>query len=244
MTVVPASLPTTWASTRDDLHRVAVHVLARRRADLVGKIGLRASPGGIGTPAAGPDHEVVRTSGAWLLRERSGAAAATRSLRLDGATLAEAAALVEVDLTQPLDAGADTPALGDVDAPLAIDPLAATALGSWFEFGWSVLDEVVAGLGAGATPSVVQLWPEHFDAAVDVAVGDGRVNLGISPGDAGHPDPYLYVGPWGRERPGDAAYWNAPFGAVLAHPAIAGSTAARTTAVSFVRRGVDLVGGH
>lgn len=244
MTVVPASLPTTWAATRHDLHRVAVHILARRRVDLVGKIGLRAAPGGIAIPAAGADHEVVRTSGAWLLRERSGPAATTRSLRLDGATLAQAAALVEVDLAEPLDVGADTPDPDDVDAPLAVDPLAATALGAWFEFGWSVLDEVVAGLGAAATPSVVQLWPEHFDAAVDVAVGASRANLGISPGDAGHSDPYLYVGPWGRERPGDRRYWNAPFGAVLGHPAIAGSTAARTTAVSFLRRGVELLGSR
>ena len=27
---------------------------------------------------------------------------------------------------------------------------------------------------------------------------------------------YLYVGPWDDRRPGDAAFWNAPFGAVRA----------------------------
>ena len=67
----------------------------------------------------------------------------------------------------------------------------------------------------GATAA--QLWPEHFDLACTVVVGgEVQVNVGASPGDAYEPAPYLYIGPWGPERPGDPAYWNAPFGACSA----------------------------
>jgi hypothetical protein len=102
-----------------------------------------------------------------------------------------------------------------------------------------VLDQVLAELGAGATPSVVQLWPEHFDAAADVAVGDVRLNLGASPGDAGHPAPYLYVGPWTADRPGDAGDWNAPFGAVLGHAELVAAGDPSALAAAFLRRGVE-----
>jgi len=235
---LPAPLPATWAATRVGLHRVAVHVLARRRSALVSKIGLRAAPGGFATPAAGPEHEVVRTSGSWLVRERTGAAASTIALDLAGATLADAAAMVEVDLAAPLDAGHDTPPVGDPDAPLAIDSKAALALGAWFGFGWTVLDELVV---IARNPSVIQLWPEHFDAGCDVAVGETRANVGASPGDGAHPEPYLYVGPWGSERPGDDAYWNAPFGAVLAHADLIAASDPHATAVAFLHHGIDLL---
>lgn len=231
----------TWAATRAGLQRVAVHVLARRRAGLVGRFGLRVVPGGIATPAAGPEHEVVRTSGPWLIRERTGATAHTQSLDLSRATLAEAAALVEVDLAAPLDVGHDTPPVGDPHAPLGIDAQAAGAVSAWFAFGWRVLDEVLATLGPEAAPSVVQLWPEHFDAGCDVAAGAGRVNLGASPGDAAIDEPYLYVGPWGEDRPGDAAYWNEAFGAVLGHAALAEAPDPHEAAVAFLRRGVRLL---
>jgi hypothetical protein len=39
------------------------------------------------------------------------------------------------------------------------------------------------------------------------------VNLGGSPGDGFSDEPYLYVGPWTSDRPGDSEFWNAPFGA-------------------------------
>ncbi len=46
--------------TRDDLHRIAAHVLGRRRWAVSGHFGLRASPGGVATPAFGPEPEVLR----------------------------------------------------------------------------------------------------------------------------------------------------------------------------------------
>jgi hypothetical protein len=231
-------LPDGFAATRAALQRVAVHVLARRRHALTGRFGLRAAPGGIGMPAAGGDHEVLRTSGAWLVRERTGEQSGTAFLDLRSASLADAAAFAEVDLDAEFSAGRDTPPIGARAAPLAVDEAAAVALGDWYGFGWRALDLVVAGCGADATPSVVQLWPEHFDTGCDVAVGAGRVNLGASPGDGYHADPYLYVGPWGDERPGDPAYWNAPFGAVLGHAELAAAGDPLAEAMAFLRTGV------
>jgi hypothetical protein len=231
-------LPPSYESTRDALQRVAVHVLARRRHALGGKIGLRATPGGIGTPAAGPEHEVVRTSGPFLLRERTGAAASTVAVDLRTATLADAARLVEVDLAADFSAGADTPPVGDPDEVLSVDAASAAALAGWYALGWAVLDGVAT---AAATPSVIQIWPEHFDAGCDVAIGEGRANLGASPGDAFHAEPYLYLGPWGEDRPGDATYWNAPFGAVLGSEALRASEDPVATGVTFLRRGLALL---
>lgn len=238
-------LPDTYADTRVALQRVATHVLARRRFVLSGKFGLRATPGGFGTPACGPDHEVVRVAGTQLLWERTGETSATTGLDLRGATLAEAAALVEVDLGTPFEAGHDTPPVGDPEAPLSVDAGAAAALAEWYRFGWAAIDAVVAELGADAAPSVLQLWPEHFDAGVDVAAAPGRrVNLGASPGDGFSPRPYLYVGPWDADRPGDPSYWNAPFGAVVTHDELRAARAPDVAAVDFLRRGVGLLAGR
>jgi hypothetical protein len=114
----------------------------------------------------------------------------------------------------------------------------AAAIGDWFALGWRALDEVAV---SSPGPTVVQLWPEHFDAGCDVAVRDGRANLGASPGDGFHDQPYLYVGPWSDARPGDADYWNAPFGAVLGHAELRGAPDPHRAALDFYRRGLALL---
>jgi hypothetical protein len=45
----------------------------------------------------------------------------------------------------------------------------------------------------------VQLWPEHFDLAVEIGAerAGARAGYGASPGDDEHAEPYLYVAPWG-----------------------------------------------
>lgn len=227
------------AATRSELQRVATHLLARRRHDVTGRFGLRATPGGFGTPAFGPPDavEVVRVAGTSLVREVAGDVTSTP---LDGATLVELAAVVGVDLALPFSAGHDTPALGDPGEPLAIDGAHAAAIADWFDLGWRAIDAVVAGGRTGS--SATQLWPEHFDAAAAVPFGpdaDERANVGASSGDGFHGEPYLYVGPWGSDRPGDPVYWNAPFGAVLGRRDV-GSV---DDAVAFLRRGLDLLGG-
>ena len=55
-----------------------------------------------------------------------------------------------------------------------------------------MLEEVRAD-PASAPTGRVQLWPEHFDAAFDGLPEDSRATFGASPGDAGVPEPYLYV---------------------------------------------------
>jgi hypothetical protein len=242
-------LPSSYDTTREGLHQVAVHVVARARAQATGRFGLRVTAGGFGTPEFGTGPQRVRVSGSSLLAE-SGAAggATTRAAILDGSSLREAARIAEVDLAAGLSVGDDTPPLGDVDRRLSIDRTAAAVVTGWFTLVAESLDAVVAELDASAAPTMVQLWPEHFDVALDVAfdpaaAGERRVNLGGSPGDGWRAEPYLYVGPWTADRPGDPAFWNAPFGAVLGYEAVASSDDARATTVAFFRRGLALLSG-
>lgn len=201
--------------TRLALQQVAVHVLARRRYAATGRFGLRPSPGGIATPAFGDGPEAVRTCADFLVVER-GADAVGVSL----STLGDAAAAAGVELDAEFSVGDDTPALIDPDRPLDLDPDALDALAAWFALGSVAIDEVVATTPAMAAATTRQIWPEHFDlgGAVTLRRPDGtevKANLGASPGDGYEPHPYLYVGPWTEDRPGDPSFWNAPFGASL-----------------------------
>lgn len=237
--MVLEALPPAFVTTRAALQRVATHVVARRRHDLTGRFGLRAAPGGFAMPAAGPDHEVLRTTGTWLVRERTGATASTESIDLSTTSLAAAATFAEVDLGRPFDAGHDTPPLGDAAAPLGVDAASAAVLAQWFALGWSVLDATLVTLGWSAAPSVVQLWPEHFDAGCDVAAApERRANLGASPGDEDHPGPYLYVGPWTEHRPGPDGYWNVPFGARLGYDALRAAADPVAAGRAFLEEGL------
>jgi hypothetical protein len=225
--------------TRATLQRVATHVLARARFAATGRFGLRVTPGGIGTPAFGPDGDVLRLAGPLLVHEHpASGGASTRVLAVPGRSLAELADFARVDLATPFSAGHDTPPRGDRDAPVELDVDAVTELMAWYDLGARALDQVLAHADA---PSVVQLWPEHFDLGVDVATAHGRVNLGASPGDDAHPAPYLYVGPWEADRPGDADYWNAPFGAVADHASITTAPDPVAAAVAFLQRGLALL---
>jgi hypothetical protein len=222
--------------TRETLHRVAAHVLGRRRHDVTGRFGLRPTPGGFATPAFGDGPETLRVAGPVVVREEGAGAAC---LPIAGSTLRALAEFAETDIDRPFEVGADTPPAGDVDAPLVLDHDATIVIADWFALGARALDEVVAALPAGATPAVVQLWPEHFDVATHVAVGDGeRVNLGASPGDTFSDEPYLYVAPWGDVRPGDGEFWNAPFGAVLPRRDVVGAADPVAAAVRFLRGGI------
>jgi hypothetical protein len=224
--------------TRDELQRVATHVLARARFAATGRFGLRVTPGGFGTPAFGDAVEVLRVSGAALIRERDGRASA---LPLGNATLAALAAFAGADLSTEFQAGADTTPLGDPTAPLQIDAGAATALAEWWHLGGRAIDAAIVD---AVDPMAIQLWPEHFDAGTSVKVGSGendRCNLGVSPGDSDRDEPYLYVGPWSEERPGDASYWNASFGAVAGREEVLAAPDPYAAAFDFFRRSLELL---
>jgi hypothetical protein len=224
--------------TRDDLHRIAAHVLGRRRHAVSGRFGLRASPGGIATPAFGPEPETLRLTPACLVRE---VGMESRGLALTGSTLASLAAFAGADLDSDFSAGAGTPALGVVDEPLEVDGKELADLFSWFDLGWRVLDEVLAERAGACEAATIQLWPEHFDVGTTLAFGAGDgdgVNLGFSPGDGYSEEAYVYVGPWGAARPGPPAYWNAPFGAALPRSQV--HDAGDCTA--FIRAGLERLG--
>lgn len=199
------------ARPREDLHRVCAHVLGRRRFAVSGRFGLRAGPAGISTPAYGDGPEVLRVAGPLFVREEG---AEATHMAIDGSTLRALASFAGADIDAPFECGKDTPAVGDPDEPLTLPDDAVADMAGWFAVAWLVLDRVAADLGDGARATTIQLWPEHFDAATTVTLpGEVSVNLGFSPGDDYEPDPYVYVGPWGAERPGSPAFWNAPFGA-------------------------------
>jgi hypothetical protein len=226
-----------------DLQRVATHVLARRRHAVAGRFGLRPSPGGITTPVFG-DDETLRITGVHLVRERriDGAMTSTATA-IDGASLAELAALGGVELSTELSVGHDTPALGDPNAPIRVTDGAVAVIASWFSTAAIALDAILASAAARA-PSSPQLWPEHFDLAVDVAAGSGRVNLGASPGDDSCPEPYIYLGPWGPQRPGDADYWNVGFGALQRYELVRTSSDPTAAMADFWTRGLALLDGE
>ena len=110
-------LPGDFASSRATLHVIAAHVLGRRRFEVSGHFGLRASPGGFGTPAFGEGPETVRVAGAVLVHE-TGADAA--SVPIAGSTLRELAAFAGADVDRDFSVGAGMPAPGDLDAPLNV----------------------------------------------------------------------------------------------------------------------------
>jgi hypothetical protein len=130
--------------------------------------------------------------------------------------------------------------VGDPAAGLFVDGAASVALADWYRLGWQVLDAVLERLGPDCGPTVIQLWPEHFDAATDVAVkrGGGRTNLGVSPGDGYRSEPYLYVGPWGPERPGSEGFWDAPFGATVGYDEVTGAPDPVAAGVAFMAEGL------
>jgi hypothetical protein len=212
-------------ATRGALHRVGVHVIARAREQTTGRFSLRVTPGGFGTPEFGSDARRVRVSRGLLIVESDAEGrASTVAHPIAGASLRDLAAVAAVDIDRQLDVGRDTPDPGDVDAPIDIDLRSVDEIVDWFELVSAALDRLSGSIGtASGAPTLTRLWPEHFDVAVDLAAGPGvRANIGGSPGDAFSPEPYLYIGPWNDDRPGDPAFWNAPFGAARRRSALHG----------------------
>ena len=221
----------TFISTRDALHRVAEHVLAKARYLDDGEIRLSAFPGGFSTP-----HLIgktrVRVDGADLVVDTEG-----RSARIGLTTIGDAAAFLDIEPGFP---GELHPATTEFDPerPLAIDRDAAESLAAWYSFTAEVLD-LFAGEIVDASPSELILWPEHFDQAFYTQDADERrrANYGASPGDDGHPEPYLYVGPWGT--PAANPFWNAATfnGAVLPLAQLVDESDPTEVALRFLRIG-------
>lgn len=205
-----------YPAVRRQAQCVAAHVLARARFQAVGKFGLRAQPGGFGTPVFGPMLRTLRVDTTHLIVEDTGTdATSTSAVRLDGSTLNQLAEFVGADLDAGFDAGADLPALPDRDMPLELPPTDVAVVADWFDLGWRVLTQATLDVAGPRQSGVLQLWPEHFDAGIDVTTPAGaQATIGFSPGDAGIESPYIYVSAWRSDGLADE-YWNAPFGAAL-----------------------------
>jgi hypothetical protein len=172
--------------TRRSLHGVGELLIAGPQHRAHGTIRLRPTPGGFGGVAV-----ALRVEGTDLVWDGGRAPLA--------GTYRDLAAAAGVQPGPPEGIYHDTSGV-DPDEQVVVDPAAAAELAEWFARG-------DAGLRAFAPDQEPVLWPEHFD----LAIGEGEVNYGVSPGDAGHSEPYAYVGPWTKR---EGAFWNASFGAL------------------------------
>ena len=185
----------TLVTTRTSLHALAEKVISPLRVQATGnEIALAVRPGGFGTPDL-PEGGWVGVSGTDLVRVDADGAEERTPIR----SLLDAADFVGLD-----DAASD---LGD--ERLELHSGAATILATTLAVG----DEALAVFAETADdPSPVHLWPEHFDIAIEAGSESAgtRATYGISPGDAGHDEPYAYVAPWtAPSETGPATFWNA-----------------------------------
>jgi hypothetical protein len=208
-------------------------VIAPDRKARTGRIGLRPTGGGFGTPPFEDGSRVV-VQGDRLARD-PGAAAPITNLR-------DAAAFLGLALSDDPGVGQDLPPFAP-DADLRVDAGASTALGAWYAFGNGALERLTDAATAGDEAVAVteaQLWPEHFDLAVTAELAGGqKVNVGFSPGDAYSTEPYLYVGPHDTAAL-DEPFWNAPFGAVLEYEELRRQADPAAAADAFIARGLAL----
>lgn len=230
---VPGSLRATVIR----LHLLAEHVIAPWRYAAHGRIGLRWTLGGFGTPWAHGDEQ-VRVVGNVLVHQRG---AAIRQCELT--TLGEVADWLGGPLGAPREVYTPAQAV-EAAASVAVDPDASAWLGEWFGFATRALEEVRSG-EADYDRRRVQLWPQHFDVAVDLGDGAARATFGASPGDAAHDGPYLYVREWtGDALAGDPDRDPTFAGVALPVSALLGAEDPLGVAVSwFARHRVLLQGG-
>ncbi len=217
-------LPATYEATRDALHRLAVYVISPAQRMINGEIILRATPGGFSTfEFAG---RVIGVDGGDLVVD--GTRRPITTLRA-----AAAAAGIAPDLAQQEQF--DVPPPGDLDEPLPVDPAATHALGAWYAFVTRALDELRAGADPREDATTVRIWPEHFDAAIDLGdeTARQRATFGGSPGDRHHPEPYLYASPWAGRI--DAFFADPSFrGASLVYPELLSEPDPLSRAVVFL----------
>lgn len=226
-----------FGETREVLHRLAFYVLSPARRSVNGKIALRYTHRGFGTPFFGADRQ-VRANGTTLVVQ-----ADDRAWSSEITSLEDAATFVGATLDAASAAGYDVPAMGDPSAVLEVDSDAAHTLADWYGFVTLVLERLRAEHPDGAERTRVQLWPEHFDVAIelgDEAVGT-KASFGGSPGDENHPEPYLYVAPWQQQRPDP--YWTESHfgGARLSYEHLLAADDQIETALEFLRAGKRLL---
>ena len=206
-------------------------MIAPERKARTGRIGLRPTGDGFGTPPF-EDGSRVLVRGDRLARVPGDAVPIT--------TLRDAAGFLGLTLTDDPGVGHDLPPYAP-DADLRVDAAASAALAAWYDFGHGALRRLADAATAGdeaVSVTEAQLWPEHFDLAVTAEVPDGRqVNVGFSPGDGFSAQPYLYVGPHDAGSLVDP-FWNAPFGAYVTYEELRSGPDPAAAADTFINRGL------
>ncbi len=256
-----------YVETRASWQSIGEHVLTKARWCATTKIGLRPRVDGFGTPHFGDDNQL------WVTPDglHHGQHGDTKTVPIT--TLRAAAEFAAVEAGAPSAVFTPTTPV-DLDAVLVIDRAAAEALAAWYNFASEVLttlrlrhignqhvgnqhignqhdaprhignrQDAPRQLGLVA-PSLVQLWPEHFDVAVDFGDAEAgtRANYGASPGDAAILQPYLYVGPWDLSKAigaPDDAFWNQPWGATMTYDSLLASADPYATAAAFFEQGTS-----
>ncbi len=235
---VPQSLP----GTRTALHRLAAYVIAPARYAVNGKFGLRWTLGGFGTPFFTGDRQ-IRVVGDMLIDQRAGDCRAHRL-----SSLRAAADFLETAIDPSTAAEDDSPPLGDVEEPLGVDPTGSRFLGDWFGMAVAALEGLRAD-PRSVDPSRPQLWPGHFDPAIEEGDDDHRASHGASPGDDAVSEPYLYTSFWWPDRVDldrSDQRWNAgPFtGAILPLSAFPAQVDPVAVALDFYRSNRDAAAGR
>lgn len=198
-----SQLPPNFATTRDALHQIAFFAVAPARYKAMGRMGLKAAPGGFGTPEF--DGRVARVEGDRLVHTQDGNVATQ-----DITTVRAAAEFFGISYEVEWFADFHDPlSPGDPDALLDVDREAGLALGEWFGFGFDVLNQLREHGEEDDDVSETQLWPEHFDPATELGSQEKgqRASFGASPGDSANPEPYLFVASW-TEVDRSNEFWN------------------------------------
>jgi len=229
-------VPDELSQTRVALHRLATYVIAPARYRVTERFGLRATAGGFGTPEFGGRR--IRVEGIEIVDESDGSAR-----RAPITSLAAASTFLGAPIDETTAAEHDSPPLGDVDEDLGINLEASRWLGEWFRVAFEALT-IVRGDEESVDGSEPQLWPGHFDPAIEVGDEDHRASYGASPGDHAITEPYLYVSAWWPDRltlVRSDEQWNAPgfVGRVLPVSEFVAVDDPVATAVDFWRDGRD-----
>ena len=197
-----------------------------------GQITLRATPGGFGTPPFGSTERQIRVEGADLVVSQYRTETVQEPDHEPGprggagrhpARARAAGGIRRAALRRRRCAGCRS------------TPHAAEALADWFALAFEVLTEFLDECRAEDEPSPhVRLWPEHFDAAVDVGTGDRGGTYGLSPGDRYDPHPYVYASRWGDNAPDP--FYDSPFGgAWLPYADVVAAPDPRAAVLGFLR---------
>jgi hypothetical protein len=233
------TIPETYDATTAGLSQLAFFAMAPARFEQNGKVGLRYTFRGFGTPFYGRDRQ-VRIEDQYLVIQDGDSA-----IGHEITTIRDAARLAGVDYRERWGPDwHDPPAPTDPDTPLEIDPAAVLVCSNIIGCAYSVLEQIRFEAREEEKPSRVQVWPEHFDVGLEI--GDEahgrRAEFGVSPGYPAHPEPYVYVSPWVKEGLDDP-YWNADAfgGSSLRYSELVTAENQRESALDFLRTGLELL---